>query len=791
MAAKKIPGDKLGLPPFAAPPPPPDGKPVYPFDFSSHKRAGGALKFALTITDPGFNVFVLGENRSGRMTATLNYLQSKAEQRPPAYDWVYLYNFRRPHKPKPYRLPRGTGREFRDRMASLVQGLRQNLQAEFEKPEYTERLRGAGLRLRESLERAYAELDEAAHAQGLKIQRTEQGVGILAVDAEGNPRPWETLSAEEQERLTKAAHELSEKLRAIGAQAQRAEEQAGGVVVNIRREIADGIVDAPMMQIENEYARHAGLRRWLIDMREDLLDHLEVFLAPPQPGEHDTGADRYAVNLIVDNADMPHMPVVLEPNPTYARLFGAIEYRSVKGTLETDFRMIRAGALHRANGGVLILRAEAVAREPGVWEGLKGAVRDGELRIEEPQRANMPALVESLNPRPIPLAVKIVLVGAPRWYYTYFSADPNFLDYFKIKADIDPDMDVTQENLTVYAQLLRDAAQKRAGGSLLEEDAVGYLLGQASRWSDARDKLTARFEMLEDIIVEAGTLLSPATGGNGARSIGVEQVRQALAERRRRNSRVEDRSQEQIRKRVINVATDGKAVGEVNALTVLDLGDHGFGLPSRISARIYVGRLGVINIERMTEMGGPIQQKGVLILEGFLNGRFAQRFPLSFSASITFEQNYGGVEGDSASMAELCAIVSALSGVPLRQDIAITGSMDQVGTAQVIGGANFKIEGFFRACNERGLTGRQGVIVPRANERNLTLRDDVVEAVRAGKFHIWSVATVDEAVALFTGMPTGKADAQGRYAAETVYGRVMKRLSEFDRILTKRQAHRG
>jgi predicted ATP-dependent protease len=308
-----------------------------------------------------------------------------------------------------------------------------------------------------------------------------------------------------------------------------------------------------------------------------------------------------------------------------------------------------------------------------------------------------------------------------------------------------------------------------------------------TRWADARDKLTAKFEMLEDVLAEAGALRPAGNGG----AIGADQIRQALAERRRRNERVEDRSQESIRKKIINIATDGKALGQVNALTVLDMGDHGFGLPSRISASVYVGRLGVINIERITEMGGPIQQKGVLIIEGFLNGRFAQRFPLSFAASITFEQNYGGVEGDSASMAETCAIASALSGLPLRQDIAITGSMDQAGNAQVIGGANFKIEGFYRACKDRGLTGKQGVIVPQANERNLTLRDEVVDAVRAGQFHIWSVNTVDEAIALFTGVAVGEADEAGNYPADTVYARIMTRLSGFDRILTERMAHRG
>lgn len=784
MTAKKLAAADLGLPRFDAPPS--SATPVFPFDFSSHNRAGKALKFGLSISDPGYNIFVLGENRSGRMTATMNYLESKAASRAAADDWVYLFNFRRPSKPKPYRLARGVGRQLRDQLAALIPAYRKALHAAFEDPNYTARLRGAGAKLRERLETAYAELEESARAQGLKIQRSEQGVGVIAVDAEGNPRAWETLSADEQQRLTAAAHEIGERMRAIGVEAQKAEQQAGGVVTDIRREVADGIIDAPMHQMESAFSHHAGIRRWLIELREDLLEHIDHLLADVPAGGRDPAAERYSVNLLVDNTDNPHMPVVLEPNPTFPRLFGAIEYRAVGGALETDFRMIRAGALHRANGGILVLRAEAVAREPGVWEALKGAIRDGEVRIEEPQRGNMPALVESLVPKGIPLSVKVVLIGAPRWYYTYYSHDPNFLDHFKIKADIDPDMDATSENLTVYATLLRNAAAKRVTGASLDDEAVSYLLGQASRWADARDKLTSRFEMLEDVLVEAGALLAPGDG----KVIGVEQIRQALIERRRRNARVEDRSQESIRKQVINIVTKGKALGQVNGLTVLDLGDHGFGMPSRITARTYVGRLGVINIERMTAMGGPIQQKGAMIIDGFLNGRFAQRFPLSFAASITFEQNYGGVEGDSASLAELCAIVSSLSGLPLRQDIAITGSMDQAGNAQVIGGANFKIEGFFRACRDRGLTGTQGVVVPLTNERNLTVRDEVAEAIAAGQFHIWSVTTIEEAIALFTGVPAGAMDAKGNYPKGTVYERVVARLAEFDRILTERAAHR-
>ncbi len=369
------------------------------------------------------------------------------------------------------------------------------------------------------------------------------------------------------------------------------------------------------------------------------------------------------------------------------------------------------------------------------------------------------------------------------WYYTVFSADPEFQTYFKVKAEIDVDMDATPENAASYAALIRRIARDHRGFAC-EDAAVQRLVGMAARWAAHREKLTARFEIVEDVVTEAVELAFKA----GLEAVTLDMVVQATENRHRRNARVEDRMQESIAEGLVMIATAGRVVGQINALTVRDMGDHTFGAPARITARASAGRIGVSSIERQVAMGGPIQQKGVMVLQGFLSGQFARRFPLSFNCSITFEQNYGGVEGDSASMAELLAILSDLSGLPLRQDMAITGSVNQRGDAQAIGGVHYKVEGFFRTCLENGgLTGEQGVVLPRANEKHLILRDEVAQAVAEGKFHVWSVATVDEAAALFMDMPAGERDAAGIYPADTIYGRVMGELEAFDDALYQRE----
>jgi predicted ATP-dependent protease len=395
-------------------------------------------------------------------------------------------------------------------------------------------------------------------------------------------------------------------------------------------------------------------------------------------------------------------------------------------------------------------------------------------------------MAQAPKPKPIPLDVKVVIVGAPHWYYNHFANDPDFPVHFKVKADIDSEMEATDENVATFAHLVRDSARRI--GADCQTDAIGYVLGQSARWAAHREKLSGRFELIDDLLSEAAALMKQA----GSRCLTAEHIRAAIAERRRRNSLVEDRVHDSIRRGHILIDVSGTIVGQVNGLTVRDLGDHAFGLPSRITARTSVGKLGVVNIERATLMGGPIQQKGVMVLEGFMAGRFARSFPLSYSASITFEQNYGGVEGDSASLAELCAVLSDLAELPVRQDIAVTGSVNQLGQVQAVGGVHPKIEGFHRACKDRGpLTGEQGVIVPAANELNVTLRDEVRDAVAEGKFHVWSVGHVGEAIELLTGIASGADAKDGKYPSKSVYGRVLAKLAEHDRILTERMVLRG
>jgi predicted ATP-dependent protease len=723
------------------------------------------------------------------MDATLAYLNAYVADKKPCDDWVYLNNFRRPHKPRPIRLPAGKGRLFRDDLAELVPAIADALRKAFTGDAYGEEVRAEQEHTKKELDQAYGELRQKAREEGLDVWQNQQGLSLVVLGEDGKPRSQEELMAlpeDERARLEQAIERLNPAMAEMRATAQRAEIALARKVRDINRRIADETTGTLLSELESKYAAHPGLQRWLIELRADILDNIQLFQHPGEGGP-DGAQDpliRYAVNLLVDNGDTQHPNVVLEANPTYQNLFGSIEYRPVSGTLQTDFTMIRGGALHRANGGVLVVRAEAIAAAPDAWHFLKGALRDREIRIEELYRYGRVPMTGTPQPKPIPLDVKVVLVGAPIWYHRFLSLDNDFRTFFKIKADIDAEVDADGDahDLGIFAKLIQKSAAKT--GRVCDAGAIDWMMGYAARWASDRQKLSARFELIEDLVTEA------CIGCPEDAPITAEAIEHALDERRRRNNRPEDRSQEVIENGTVMIDTDGVQPGQINGLVYLEVGDNAFGLPSRITARASAGSYGVVNIERMVNMGGPIQQKGAMIVEGYLSGLFARRFPLSFSCSITFEQSYGGVEGDSASLAEVCAILSSLSGLPIRQDIAVTGSVNQSGQVQAIGGANKKIEGFYRTCSERGLTGRQGAMVPATNERNLTLKDDLVASVKAGEFHVWSAATVADAIELLTGRPAGEADADGNYPADSVFGLAMRQLEEFDRSLTERGALR-
>jgi len=785
--ARPLVAGEVGVPAF--PIPEPLRAEPHVFDLSSHARARDALAFGLRIGQLGFNIFVLGEDRSGRMTATLEALAEHARGLPRQFDWVYLNNFRRSHKPKPYRLPPGVGRRLRERMATLVPEMRKALGAVQSAQAATERLREEGDRVKRTLDADFSDLQAFARERGIVLERGEAGFSAKPLSGYG-PDDLMQLPPETREVRARGYEEVRRRVEAFKARMRASEAALSGASATVKESLGEEAVRPLLDALEGEFGGYPGLARWLVELRADIAENLDL-LAPGPGGDKASeiaaeiaAEERYAVNLLVDHGDDPHPQVVVEPSPTYENLFGTIEYRSLGGIAETDFTMIRAGALHRANGSILVLRAESVAQRGEEWAFLKAALRDGVIRIEELHRQGGMPMAGAPSPKPIPLSVKVVIVGAPRWYYTFFSADPDFTTYFKVKADIDPDMPANERNLGVYAGLI-DATARRLSEEGCDRAAMQRLIGETSRWANDRRKLSARCEMVEDLIAEAAAIAADGKRARKARRITLDDVRRALDERRQRNARIEDRSHESLRDGVLMIDTVGARVGQINALTIRDLGDYEFGLPSRVTARVFVGRHGIVNIERSIEMGGPIQQKGVFIIGGYLNGRFARAYPLSFSATLTFEQSYGEVEGDSASMAELLAILSALADVPLRQDVAVTGSVNQNGDSQAVAGVSRKVEGFYRTCAERGLTGTQGVLIPRANEPNVILVEEVAEAIAAGRFHLWSMRNVDEALDLLTTVEAGEG-ARSRLGSAAIGARIEATLDRFDTIMRER-----
>jgi len=745
------------------------------FALSSHIRAREALDFALDISDHGFNVFVLGEDRTGRMTQTLAYLEAAMAKRSPPSDWVYLNNFRESNRPRPYALTAGQGCRLQARLVQMVALLREVLAKAFESEEYKAQIQSKSEELSQEVAQLFADMQKEAQSHGLDLVRTPDGNMVIAPLQHPEGTAPIVPAASLAERQESVRRHLTQRLAELAGVAGQRQAEFHEWKAGVDRDIAERAVAGVIDGIVKDFGGHAGLGRWFVELRADILDHIAIFtvpeVSPELPPDFEPPERRYACNLVADQRESDHPAVVLEANPSYENLFGRIEYRRQQGGLNTDFTLIRPGSLHRANGGVLVLRAEALANDPFAWNFLKGALRDRRIGIEELHRAGTMPIAGAPKPEPIPLDVKVVVVGNPRAYYAFFSIDAEFKTYFKVKADIDADMPADAGNLKVYAGLVRAMADTATPGGI-RADAVSTLLGYAARLAQHRERLTARYELLEDVVQEAVSL----EGRSKADPISRNCVLGALAARRHRNSRIEDRMHEGISTGQVMIATKGKSVGQVNGLVVRDLGDYAFGAPSRITARASVGRSGAINIERHVAMSGPIQQKGMMILQGWLAGRFAQAMPIAFDCSVTFEQNYGGVEGDSASLAELLAILSSLAQVPLRQDLAITGSVNQQGVAQVIGGATHKVEGFYRACRDQGrLTGRQGAVLPAANAVHLVLRDEVADAIKAGRFHIWPVDTIEDAVGLFTGLE-----------AEAVYAKVAARLEEFDRILSER-----
>jgi predicted ATP-dependent protease len=752
------------------------------------QRATAALRFGIDIRREGYHLFAMGSEGSGRHTIVRRHAEAQAKAGPAPADWCYVFDFAQPNRPRALRLPTGKAAGFRDAMARLVVELRTAIPAAFETDEYRAQRQALEEEFGERQEQAIAGVRQHAEQQGATLLRTPAGFAFAPVrDGEAMAtEAFDKLPQAEQERITATIEALQTELEQVIRELPKWRRQAQQKLRELNRTVTQAAVENLIEELEAAYADLPAVVDHLHKVRHDVLDHAEQFhareseaptlfgLPLPRPDGAESVFRRYAVNVLVDHSGSPGAPVVYEDHPTHDNLVGRIDHVAQMGTLVTDFSLIKAGALHRANGGYLILDARQVLGQPFAWEALKRALRSREIRTESLGQVLSLVSTISLQPEPIPLDAKVVLVGERLLYYLLHALDPDFAHLFKVVVDFDNEVDAGPGADLQYARMLAGIA-RRDGLLPFDRGAVAAVVEQGSRMVGDARKLSVHMRAVADLLREADYW----AGAAGRKAVAAADVHAAIAAQRQRSDRLQSRQREAVLRGLQRIDTQGRRTGQVNGLSVVQLGDHAFGHPNRITARVRVGGGKVVDIEREVELGGPIHSKGVLILGGFLAGRYAQDRPLSLAATLVFEQSYGGVEGDSASSAELYALLSALAGLPLRQDLAVTGSVDQLGEVQAIGGVNEKIEGFFAVCRERGLTGDQGVLIPAANVQHLALLPEVVQAVAEGRFHVWAVATIDAGLELLTGVPAGERDAAGRFPADSVNGRVERRLLEF------------
>ena len=744
-------------------------------------RAFRALEMGSEVAGPGFNIFVAGLPDSGRTTLTSEYLKRKAINDPTPDDWCYVNNFENPHNPKAINLPAGMAPTLRQDSQNLIDRCKQEIRQAFASEEYNQERNKLSQAMQAEQEEVFKKLEAKAKENNFAIARTASGFAIIpTVDGEPlKPEEIEQLSEQHQEKLKKLQsslqHDTQEtirKIQAIGeAYYQRFQELDKHTAVFAIEHLFD--------QVKAKYEQFDKVIEHLDAVQEDIVENVDNFRGDPEKaGQIEQWMTRYSVNVLVNNCDLDGAPVVMESHPTYNNLVGRIEHRLVMGATQTNFTMIRPGSLHRANGGYLLLPARDVLLNPYAWEGLERALRDGEIRIRTLGAEMSMINTVSLEPEAIPLSVKVVLFGPPLLYELLRENDVDFSKLFKIRAEFATIMDRTRENAYEYALFVKSVVDNN-NLPAFDKTAVARIVEYSSRLAEDQHKFSTRFGRIADLVREAAYWAqrenrAPVTAGD---------VDRAIAEKEYRDNLHEERTHELIEQATLFIDVSGKTIGQVNALSVMEYGDYYFGRPNRVTASVYPGNDGVIDIERQADLGGPIHTKGVMIISGLLGRRYGHQKPLSLTANLTFEQSYSGVEGDSASAAELCALLSSIADVPLRQDRAMTGSINQIGEIQPIGGVNEKIEGFFTACKNKGLTGEQGVIIPQANVRHLMLKAEVIEAVKEGNFHIWPITNLDHALALFTDMEIGKLQQDGSYPEGSFNAAVAERLTEFHDVL--------
>lgn len=755
-------------------------------DFLGQQRAREAVAMALTMPHDGYNIFAVGENGLGKRTMIKRLLADFASKQPAASDWCYVNNFEDARKPIAMQLPAGKGPVLQKAMNKLWRQIARAIQATFQHEGYVGRVEMLKGELTQAQQTALQELANDGEKRGLKlVLRTPGGHGFSPINAEGevmSVQDFNALPAVEQDKRKLAMGEMEQRLQKLAERLGRMEEHSRDQVQKLNEEVAQAAIHPLVLRVREQFAEIHGFAAYLDAYEVDVIENIDLILNN-NPDEADAIASvstdngvpsRYQINVVVSNNPKKGAPVIFEDLPTHYNLMGHVEQVTYMGTVATDFTLIRGGALHRANGGYLLLEAEQVLEQPYAWHGLKRALRARALKLSSLEQMLTLTGTISLEPDAIPLHLKVVLLGDRETWYLLREYDPELQQLFKIQADFANAMPRTVDNEQYYAHFLADCVAKE---KLLPFDrsALMVMIEESARTAEDQEKLSLHAASVGDLLREAHYWAMTQE----QKHVSSVQVRQALASQERRRSQLRELYLEDIANGTQLIACSGQSVGQINGLTVIHYAESEFGLPSRITATVHQGGGDVLDIERTVDMGGSLHAKGVLILSSYIKSRFGRDRALHFSASLAFEQNYGGVDGDSATLAELIVLVSAISGLPVRQYLGITGSMNQMGEVQPIGGINAKIEGFFAACQLKGLTGQQGVVMPVQNIRHLMLRPDVLEAVEAGQFHIYAINHVDQALELLLGLPMGELNAKGKYPEASIMGRVLKQLEQW------------
>lgn len=738
------------------------------------ERALKAIDFGLGIRNTNYNIFVLGETGTGKHTTVMNFIKEKAAKESVPDDWCYVFNFTEPDAPTAINLPPGKGCLFVKEMEELIETLRRDIPKVFESKDYEthrdEILDGQ----QERTKAVFSRLEKLAAEKDFMVRKTVSGLAVVPAK-DGKPlsqQEYEKLPLEKKSVIDEDLKILQDKLSEAIREARRIEKETRVRIANLDREMVQYVVNPVIMELLEEFKEFSKVVAFINMVKEDIFANIEDF-KPKEQMPIALGAlslqrqgpayERYRVNLLVNNKDTVGAPVVFESNPTYYNIFGRIEYRVQLGVASTDFTMIKSGSIHRANGGYLIVNALDILRNIFVYDSLKRMIKTGEVKIEDVWEQYRLVSSTTLKPSAIPVDIKLVIIGDPFIYYLLYNIDREYRKLFKVKADFEVIMARDEKSMEKYAHFVGTCCTKQG---LLPFDATGVagVVEFGARLAGEKEKLSARFNDIQTLVEEAGYWASV----EGSSTVTAGHVEKALDEKRYRHSKVEDRLREYITEDTIMVDTEGAVVGQINGLAVLSLGDYAFGKPSRVTARTFMGDAGVVNLEREVKMSGKIHNKALMILKSFLGERFARDFPMTLSASICFEQLYDEIEGDSATCTEVYSLLSSLSGKPIDQSFAVTGSMNQFGEVQPIGGVNEKIEGFFDVCTAKGLTGRQGVIIPGRNVKNLMLKREVREAVAGGKFAIYPIDMVDEGIEILTGVRAGERGADGVFPEGTI-----------------------